>query len=547
MNYVCNPMNLPYRYQFVTEGGATRAFREAADPSLVRFRGLYWLFPSMAAGFFTSADLADWAYHPFIGDMPETSYAPDVCALGDELIFCASESDKNSDFYRCRDPRFEAFSRAPGFAPLWDPKLFLDDDGRLYAYWGCSNERPLYGAELDPARLRPIGAPVELLRADFERYGYERRGEDHHPSDGDLRPWIEGAWMTKHGGRYYLQYAAPGTEFNVYADAVAESDSPLGPFARAASNPFSYQSGGFATGAGHGSTLQTPDGRCYHVASMRLSRNHMFERRLGLWPAGFDADGALFCDQRYGDWPRRADAAPWEGPEWMLLSYGKRAYAASGADAALAVNEDMTNWWSAAEGDAWLEVDLGAVCRVHAVQINFADGEIVPDEALPEGRYIDKFPRRTRYLLQGSLDGKDYFPIADRRGAQTDLPHELIVREAGFDCRYLRLSDFELPMGQPARVSGLRAFGRAQGAAPEMAKARAERTSPLDMRVEWRAAGAMGANVLWGVAPDKLYHSRLVYGANETNIGALTAGGAVYLRVDAFNECGVAEGEVFNL
>ncbi|MCK7540434.1 MAG: hypothetical protein MZV63_60835 [Marinilabiliales bacterium] len=26
-------------------------------------------------------------------------------------------------------------------------------------------------------------------------------------------PWIEGAWMTKKDGRYYLQYSGPGTEF----------------------------------------------------------------------------------------------------------------------------------------------------------------------------------------------------------------------------------------------------------------------------------------------------------------------------------------------
>ncbi len=43
------------------------------------------------------------------------------------------------------------------------------------------------------------------------------------------RPFIEGAWMTKHDGTYYLQYAGPGTEYNVYGDGVYESDSPLGP------------------------------------------------------------------------------------------------------------------------------------------------------------------------------------------------------------------------------------------------------------------------------------------------------------------------------
>ncbi|WP_418391080.1 hypothetical protein, partial [Akkermansia sp.] len=32
--------------------------------------------------------------------------------------------------------------------------------------------------------------------------------------------YIEGPWLTKHNGKYYMQYGAPGTEFNVYADGV---------------------------------------------------------------------------------------------------------------------------------------------------------------------------------------------------------------------------------------------------------------------------------------------------------------------------------------
>ena len=43
-------------------------------------------------------------------------------------------------------------------------------------------------------------------------------------------PYIEGAWMTKHDRKYYLQYACPGAEINVYADGVYIGDSPLGPF-----------------------------------------------------------------------------------------------------------------------------------------------------------------------------------------------------------------------------------------------------------------------------------------------------------------------------
>ena len=51
----------------------------------------------------------------------------------------------------------------------------------------------------------------------------------------------------------------------------------------------------------------------------------------------------------------------------------------------------------------------------------------------------------------------------------------------------------------------------------------------------------------YGIAPDKLYHSHLVYGQNEVTLCTLTAGQAVYIAVDAFNENGVTPGEVFKL
>ena len=43
----------------------------------------------------------------------------------------------------------------------------------------------------------------------------------------------------------------------------------------------------------------------------------------------FDEDGALFCNQRYGDWPTALEGDPWRGPAWMLLSAGKAAAATS--------------------------------------------------------------------------------------------------------------------------------------------------------------------------------------------------------------------------
>lgn len=138
--------------------------------------------------------------------------------------------------------------------------------------------------------------------------------------------------MDKYHGKYYLQYACPGAEYNVYADGVYVSDSPLGPFVLAENNPYSYHPGGYMPGAGHGSTMWDRNGNLWHASTMRISVNHQFERRVGIWRAGFDEDGELFCNQRYGDWPvavEEENTDAWVNPQWYLLSYKKSVRASS--------------------------------------------------------------------------------------------------------------------------------------------------------------------------------------------------------------------------
>jgi len=119
----------------------------------------------------------------------------------------------------------------PGDFEFWDPSLFHDLDGRSYLYWGCSDAAPILGVELDTKRLAPIGEPVELVRGDPDRRGWEQlRETDPRPgpvpqSSSELTaPWIEGSWMSRHGELYYLQYAAPATEYNSYATATSSAD-----------------------------------------------------------------------------------------------------------------------------------------------------------------------------------------------------------------------------------------------------------------------------------------------------------------------------------
>ena len=594
--YFCNPVNINYRYQF-NQDPRTQALtinREAADPSMIYYQGRYYIFASMTLGVWVSEDLANWKNHRLPDSLPLYDYAPDVRVIGDYVYFSASRRTNICDFYRTKDIINGPYERIPGSFPFWDPNLFMDDDGRVYFYWGCGSETPVYGVELDLETMLPKDKQQELIIGNPWEKGFERIGVDHSvfpKTDEEVdaacqeffsaqgidpatvpaevlpmirgmfsqRPFIEGAWMNKFDGKYYLQYACPGTEFNTYADGVYVGDAPLGPFVLADNNTYSYHPGGFMPGAGHGSTMQDVYGNLWHASTMRISMQHSFERRVGIWPAGVDKDGNLFCNQRYGDWPiavTKTEIDPWSKPEWYLLSFGKKMEASSyteGHEPEKAADENVQTWWQAetAEAGEWLVLDLGQAYDVRAIQINFADDKIdipVPGEFHVDDtpRYIDDNQMYTRWKLEGSVDGESFIVIEDKWNADTDLSHDLVIKEEGMMLRYVRLTVEEVPYGQRPCVSGLRVFGLGAGEKPEVPAFTAKRTTDLDFEVKIESGNAMGWNILWGQSPDKLYHSYMIF-KPEQKIGALVKDRNYYVRVDAFNENGITEGNCVEL
>ena len=77
--------------------------------------------------------------------------------------------------------------------------------------------------ELDRKTFRPIGTRTPMYKLQDWRYGWQR---SEHMDNTFLDPFIEGAWMTKHNGKYYFQYGF-GTEMSGYADGVVVDDAPL--------------------------------------------------------------------------------------------------------------------------------------------------------------------------------------------------------------------------------------------------------------------------------------------------------------------------------
>jgi hypothetical protein len=536
---VCNPVDLSYRFCLTKPSR-----REAADPSVILFKGKYYLFLSKSGGYFHSTDLINWKLIT-TDDLPLENYAPTAVVVDDEIYFLTSGSKQ---IFKTKDPESGKWEVAKdGFQIVeTDPMLFLDDDGRLYYYGGCSNTNPILGVEIDRKTLDIIGEPVKLIGENRNKYGWEVRGD--YSTVYEELPWIEGAWMNKYNGKYYLQYASPGTEFKSYNDAVYVSGKPLGPFTIANHNPFAYKPEGFATGAGHGSAFRDIYGNCWHFGTVTVSIREGFERRLSLFPTFFDNDGEMYAYTGFGDYPmimpKKKITAPEElFPSWMLLSYNKKVHASStlnGFPAQNAVDENLRTWWSASTGNKgeFFAVDLGEISNIYAIQINFAD-----QDAETLGRNDSIY---YQYTVEHSVDGKKWKTLVDKSVNKEDAPHDYIQLKQPVKSRHIRINNISVPSGKFS-LSGLRVFGKGNQATPKaVSSITVERMSDRrTVKLSWEAIPkATGYNVRFGIQKDKLYQNYLVYGKNSVTINALNTEQTYFYTIDSFNENGVTRGGV---
>ena len=556
---VCNPVNISYMFQ----AKGDPAYREGADPTVVLFRDEYYAFVSHSGGYFHSTDMIHWDLIVPNDVFPIGTFAPTTVVINDEIYLIASQvrqvvktSDPKSGIWEVANPDFKII--------ISDPALFLDDDGRLYYYAGCSSSVPVRGYELDPKTFEPLSEEIPFIYGDQKQKGWEEK-TDYNTPNLVINPHIEGAWMNKYNGKYYLQYAAPGTELKSYNDGVYVSDKPLGPYTLAEHNPFSYKPEGFVCGAGHGSTFQDRYGNYWHIATAAISIRHPFERRLSLFPLFFDSDGEMYAHTGFGDYPmiipdRKINSPEELSPGWMLLSYRKKVEVSStlpeyqtifdrygdiedriqNNDAKNINAEEIRTWWSAATGgnNEWFKMDLGESADVYALQINFAD-----EGSQLHGRKDSIY---YRYLVEASADGNNWQLLLDRSTNTVDMPHDYAQLAKPVKARYLRIKNLYFPSGNFS-VSDFRVFGKSDKKTPlPVQNFTVERdTDTRTVHLKWDAVpDATGYNIRFGTRENKLYHNYMVYGKNELSIHSLHAGKVYFFAIDAFNEGGITEGTI---
>jgi hypothetical protein len=254
----------------------------------------------------------------------------------------------------------------------------------------------------------------------------------------------------------------------------------------------------------------------------------------------------MFSDTRFGDFPHFVPTAKWTRADqlftgWMLLSYRKRAIASSVRDTFPASNvtdENVRTFWLASTNTPreWLAVDLGREYTVRALQVNYADWK--------SDRYASDSTIYTQFRISQSHDGKTWSPLVDQTAERRDRPNAYIELPSPVRTRFIRYEHVYVGAANLA-ISDLRVFGNGGGKPPDAPRwvSVTRATDPRDALVSWHSVpGAVGYNVRWGIAKDKLYqtYQRFADQGTRLRLRSLSAGVSYWFAVEAFDENGVS-------
>lgn len=299
-----------------------------ADPEGIIIDNEYWIFPTLSEQYgdsiaiieytdyqeeirgnainsqylkqvyldaFSSTDLISWTKHPQvltvenIGWAAYSIWAPSIIEANNSfyLFFSANDiqsdeeyggigiavADKPSGPFRdaLGKPLISKFHN--GAQPI-DQNIFRDDDGQYYIYYGGWRHCNVGKLSTDL---------MELVPFDNGEYFKEITPENY----------VEGPFMLKRKGKYYLMWSEGGWGGPDYSVAYAISDSPLGPFKRI--GKILQQDSTVARGAGHHSVISIPGKDKYYIIYHRrpLNTDNPHHRVVCIDKLTFDARGFI--------------------------------------------------------------------------------------------------------------------------------------------------------------------------------------------------------------------------------------------------------------
>ena len=470
----CNPLPMP-----IGPGG-----NASGDVTVLEEGGKYYMCCT-GGGMWVSDDLVDWEFHA----VEHIPVAPDLVKYQGRFYLTG-----NTDHvYVANHPLgpYEDLGLFKNTGPVeegwnggFDTKIYVDDDGTPYLFWPGRGISGIYGVRLDPNDLTTFaGKPVHLFGFN-PMHAWERYGEmNEYPGVA----WIEGPWVIKRNGIYYLEYSASGTQWKTYAEGYYTATSPLGPYSYAPNNPLLRKTEGLVTGTAHGSIVKLKDRDEWWQFYTIVLSNPPGGRRIGMDKVTFDADGLMACTVT--DSPQAAPGASSEKASIPVTinkmnamnALSKCSSQQDGYPAAFAVDNYSGTVWRPAADDPQptLTIELSPATRCDVVQHFTVDAMRV----LFSGGRRSFGPVRElpvyKYKLEVSQDGESYVTVVDKTG--NTLAKDTVFEEfAPVNCRFVRLVVTDWPRTNPLGIIDFTVFGQPDGYDPPAVATPVFSNLPLD-------------------------------------------------------------------
>lgn len=274
----------------IPKGMYQNPLMEGADPFILTYNGRYYLYATNADdGFrvFVSEDMAEWEDKGYClkkGDVKGEKWfwAPEIMARNGKfyMVYVSEEhlgiavADSPLGPFTQNEKKWLSEKKAI------DGHFFVDDDGTVYIYYVR-----LQGGNL--IYMSKMNEDLSGFDEENERFLF-RASEEWELKDCEV---VEGPFVLKHNGKYYLTYSANHTRCEDYAIGYAVSDSPFGPFVKYEGNPILHKTDE-VNGTGHHSFTQSLDGKELVCVYHRHCSKETFQPRLVcIDRAGFESGG----------------------------------------------------------------------------------------------------------------------------------------------------------------------------------------------------------------------------------------------------------------
>lgn len=468
----CNPLPME-----VGQGSAS------GDVSVFQWEGKYYMFCT-GGGCWVSSDMLNWEFH-YVADVP---VAPDVCPYNGKFYMTGNSmnvwvADNPLGPYKVLGQWKGTPDLEHGWSQGFDPHIYVDENNQPYLFWPGMAISGIYSVKLDPNDITQFVGPITHHFSFNPDHIWERQGEQNEFPDV---AWIEGPWVYKHNGTYYLQYSASGTQWRTYAEGYYKSKNVQGPYEYASNNPLLRRTDGIVTGPAHGSMVTGPDGNIWQFYTIVLRSGG---RRIGMDRVIVDANGNLTCNVT--DTPQWAPGVvkdPTKGDSGSLIvSVGKTTRSTgggmpgaakvassskSGRGPEYALDNSTATWWEPEDGDAspTLTISLSPAVDRDRVQTFQVDGARIlfgGRGGFGGGFGFGGTPTLPvfKYTIETSMDGENYQLVLDK-SKNTGSRNVTFDDIKPVECRFVRLTIVDWPKNAPLSILDFSVFGRATGYSP---------------------------------------------------------------------------------